>query len=82
MIKVSVRQAKAHLSRYLNRLKKGEKVIICKRNVPIAELTRIDPESTKPRPFGLGKGLIKINPSFWDPLPDDELRLWEGLPPE
>src|SRR5437899_9242427 len=41
MIKVNIFEAKAKLSEYLNRLKRGERVIICKRNHPIAELRLI-----------------------------------------
>ena len=32
----------------------------------------------QPRPIGLGKGLAVITDSFFDPLPDDLLDLFEG----
>ena len=32
----------------------------------------------EPRPIGLGKGLVRIPDSFFDPLPEDLLRLFEG----
>lgn len=36
------------------------------------------PPDTKPRPIGLGKGLAEIPDSFFAPLPDDLLDLFEG----
>ena len=35
----------------------------------------------EPRPIGLGKGLVAIPDSFFDPLPEDLLRLFEGQRP-
>ena len=32
----------------------------------------------EPRPIGLGKGLVEIPDSFFEPLPEDLLRLFEG----
>lgn len=30
------------------------------------------------RPAGLAEGEVVIHDSFYDPLPEEELRLWEG----
>ena len=38
MITVNVQDAKNHLSRYLALMEQGERVILCRRNIPIAEL--------------------------------------------
>ena len=78
MIKVNVHEAKANLSRYLAEVEAGETVLVCKRNVPIAELRPVAEQPRKPRPIGLAKGLVHIPPEFFDPLPEEELRLWEG----
>ncbi len=32
----------------------------------------------EPRPIGLGKGLVEIPNSFFEPLPEELLRLFEG----
>ena len=32
----------------------------------------------EPRPAGLGKGLVEIPAAFFEPLPEDLLRLFEG----
>jgi prevent-host-death family protein len=73
MIKVNIHEAKARLSEYLEAAGRGERVVICKRNEPVAELTAIEKKRTEPRPFGLGKGTFKIGPEFFEPMPDDFL---------
>jgi prevent-host-death family protein len=81
MIKVNIHEAKAKLSEYLEAVGRGERVVICKRNEPIAELRAVEKKRTEPRPMGLGKGTAKILPSFWDPMPDDFLDALEGNDP-
>lgn len=78
MIKLNIHEAKTHLSRYLARLEKGETIVLCRRNTPIAEIRAIPAAPKKPRPLGLGKGKFKVPDSFFDPLPDDLLDLFEG----
>ena len=76
MIRININQAKTHLSRYLSRLKPGDRVLICRRNVPIAEMRAIHQEPRSPRPFGLDKGLFRVPDDFNAPLPDAELERW------
>ncbi len=76
MVKVNIHEAKANLSRYIDRAVEGEQVVICKRNVPVAELTRIKPKPKGRRPMGLAKGQIHMTDAFFDPLPDDMLKAW------
>jgi len=78
MIRLNIHEAKTHLSRYLARLEAGETILLCRRNVPIAEIRPLPPTNKEPRPIGLAKGLGHVPPSFFDPLPEEELRLWEG----
>src|SRR5215470_11056278 len=73
MIMVNIHEAKAKLSEYLEAVARGERVLICKRNRPIAELRAIEPQRAEPRPVGLAKGQVTIPPSFFDPMPDDWL---------
>jgi antitoxin (DNA-binding transcriptional repressor) of toxin-antitoxin stability system len=77
MRKVNIHDIKAHLSAYLARVKKGERIIICKRNVPVAELHAITAAISAPRPVGLAKGKFKIPTSFFDDLPEDIMRSFE-----
>jgi prevent-host-death family protein len=82
MIMVNIHEAKAKLSEYLEAAERGERVVICKRNQPVAEL-KIVPAAlaTKPRPIGGVSGIV-MPPSFFDPLPDDLLDAFEGKPPQ
>ncbi len=41
MIRVNIHEAKTHLSKYLEKVAEGETIILCKRNVPIAEIRPI-----------------------------------------
>ena len=76
MIRVNVHEAKARLSEYLARAEAGERVVICRRNVPVAELSAVRPRA-EPRPFGLAKGLFDVPDEFFDPLPDELLKKFE-----
>ena len=74
MIRLNIHEAKTHLSRYLKRLKNGETIILCKRNIPIAEIRPIPEAPKKKRPIGLHKGLVHVPDSFFEPLPEDILK--------
>ena len=71
MIRVNIHNAKTHLSKYLARLKEEEKIIICKHNVPIAEIVPVkEKEIQQKRPVGLAKGDFTVPESFFDELPE------------
>ncbi len=78
MIKLNIHEAKTHLSRYLQRLAKGETILLCKRNEPIAEIRPLPPISTEPRPIGLAKGLFTVPPEFFEALSEEDLDAFEG----
>ncbi len=78
MIKLNIHQAKTHLSRYLANLKAGETLVICKRNIPVAEVRALPQAGKQKRPIGLAKGQFKVPPSFFEPLPDDIIDAFEG----
>lgn len=75
MIRVDVQEIQADLPRYLDAVARGETVVVCQDNRPVAELR---PPSAVPRPLGLGQGLIEIQPNAFDPLPEEILRAFEG----
>lgn len=77
MKRVNIHDAKTHLSRYLKAVSRGETVIICSRNVPVAELRPIARASVGRRPVGLAHGELVVPPSFFDPLPRDVLDAFE-----
>lgn len=78
MIRINIHEAKAHLSRYLARLRRGQVIVICKRNVPIAEIRALPPLRTKKRPVGLARGEFSVPASFQEPLPEEVVRGFRG----
>ncbi len=82
MIKVNIFEVKAKLSQYIERAAKGDSIIIYRHNKPVAELRGVEEAQTEPRPLGPlpGRPTFKVPKSFFAPLSDDELDLWEGMP--
>lgn len=83
MIRTNVFEAKAKLSEYLDRASRGERIIICRHNKPVAELRAVDEVRTEPRPIGPlpGRPTFEVPASFFEPLHTEELALWEGIEP-
>ena len=77
MIWVNVTEAKTHLSRYLKRVERGETIVLCRRNVPVAEVRPLPKSLREPRPVGIDRGMT-IPAAFFEPLPDDLLAAFEG----
>jgi prevent-host-death family protein len=77
MATVTIHRAKTQLSKLLEQVERGEEVIIARGKTPVARLVRYRRESPK-RGFGSMKGRARIGPEFWEPLPEEELKLWEG----
>ena len=80
MIVVNIHEAKAKLSEYLDAVAKGERVLICKRNQPVAELRAVEQKRTEPRPIGGGPHHFEVPDSFFEPMPDDFLDAFESGP--
>ena len=77
MKKVNVFEAKARLSEYLDAVERGEQVVICRRNQPVAELRRLASVRTRPRPMG-GAGRLVVPDTFFEPLPDTIVESFDG----
>ena len=77
MIRVNLADAKARLSQYLASVERGETVILCRRNVPVAEIRALPKPLTQSRPVGTDPDLV-VPDSFFDPLPEDLLDAFEG----
>lgn len=73
---ITVLKAKTQLSKLIASALAGEEVIIARGAVPAVKLTPVTP--VKKRVFGSMKGQIALTDAFFDPLPDDELALWNG----
>lgn len=77
MTTVTIQAAKTQLSKLIARVEAGEEVIIARRDKPVARLVPVEPARPK-RKFGAMKGKVWVGPEFFDPLPEGELRLWQG----
>ena len=73
---VNVHAAKTHLSALLEKVERGEEVVIARNGQPVARLVPAKPVERKPGRF---KGLCEIPDSaFFDPLSEEDLALWDG----
>ena len=71
---VNIQQAKTHLSRYLKRVKNGESLVICDRNIPVAELRSLTASAKPRRPLGALRGaVLHMADTFNEPLPAEDL---------
>ena len=76
--RVNIQDAKTHLSQYLDDVQKGEVVVLCRHNKPVAELRGLEAEIGQGTPeFGIYDG-FGVSPAFFEPLPSEILRAFEG----
>ena len=71
-VMININEAKARFSEYARRVKRGERIILCDRNKPFAEMRplRLTPEGR--RPFGLARGRLSVPEGFNEPDVDIE----------
>lgn len=77
MIRINIAEAKAHLSRYLGRVERGETILLCRRNVPVAEIRPLPKPPRKLRPVGIDRGMT-VPSSFFEPLPPELIAAFHG----
>jgi prevent-host-death family protein len=79
MASFTIHQAKTNLSRLIAQAESGEEVVITRGKDPVVRLVAVSSAKQKPG-FGMLKGKIPDLPDefFFAPLPEEELRLWEG----
>ena len=80
MVRTSVANVKARLSEYLERVERGERIVICRHNKPVAELGPVENSRTEPRPLGpvAGRPAFAVGQAFIEPLSAAEIDAWEG----
>ena len=70
-------QAKTHLSRLLKEVQTGETIVILSGNVPVAQLTAVEPANTKRPKVGTHtSGPVGYAENCFHPLTDEELAEW------
>jgi prevent-host-death family protein len=80
---INVHDAKTNFSRLLDRAHAGEEIVIAKAGKPYARLVPLAPDEPRRvlRTPGGWPALGTVPDSVWfDPMPEDELALWEGKP--
>jgi prevent-host-death family protein len=73
---ITIHKAKTQLSKLIEQVERGEEIVIARGKTPVARLVPYVREQAK-RGFGSMKGRATIGPEFREPLPEEELKLWE-----
>ena len=71
----NVHTAKSQLSKLIEAALRGEEVIIAKGTKPVVKLVPVESRKFQ---FGGLEGELGDAPDFFEPMSEEELRLWEG----
>jgi len=74
---VNVHEAKTHFSRLLERVSRGEEIVIAKAGIPVARLVRYGEKPAKRIP-GTAKGQVLIKKNFEAPLPKNLMKFFDS----
>jgi len=79
MITATIFEAKTNLSELIKKAQNGEEVVITsgRDRVPVARIEAIQPKARQRLGFMYSPGFV-LTDAFWEPLPEEELHLWEG----
>ena len=79
MITATIYEAKTNLSELVKKAQKGETIIITsgRDKTPVAKIEAVHPVGKKRLGALLTPGFV-LNDSFFEPLPEEELRPWSG----
>jgi prevent-host-death family protein len=78
MKQINVAEAKQRFSELLDRASRGERIAICRRSRPIAELGPVEVRPTRLRPIGLAKTSLRVPADFDAPLSEADLVAWSA----
>ena len=78
----NIHEVRESLAEYVAAAERGEEVLICRRNQPVARLVALGPQrSSRPRPLGRAPDAGQALPaSFFEPLPSELLGALTGTP--
>lgn len=71
----SVHTAKTQLSKLIEAALRGEEVVIARGSQPVVRLV---PLPQKRRLIGALEGKVTVPDALFEPMSEDDLRLWEG----
>ncbi len=75
-MRTTIHAAKTNLSRLIKRACAGEEVVIARGDTPVVRLVPLEAPPRKRR-FGALKGKARTTAAFFEPLPANELEVWE-----
>jgi prevent-host-death family protein len=75
MVLTTIHHAKTNLSGLIERAERGEEIVIARGKKPVVRLVPVA-QPPKNRVPGMFKGEFELKPSFFEPLPPDELEGW------
>jgi prevent-host-death family protein len=80
MFRVNIHEAKAHFSDCVRRARQGERVVVCQRNVPIAEIVpfREEMPEAKLHVGFLDAAGMNNPPESFAPASEDEMLEWDA----
>jgi antitoxin (DNA-binding transcriptional repressor) of toxin-antitoxin stability system len=79
MIKLNLHEVKTQFSKYIEMVEAGDTVVVCKRNVPVAEIRPIGKTKARKPVLGSARGLVRIPANFNEPLTEAELHSWYDI---
>ena len=77
-VRLNIHDAKTHLSRYLNEMSGEDRIVVCRRNRPIAEIRLLKQDEAGAPRLGVAKGEFELTDGFFEPLPEDLLSAFRG----
>jgi prevent-host-death family protein len=77
---INIHDAKTHFSKLLERVARGEEVVIARAGHPIARLVAYEPPKGSRR-SGAWKGLVRIGSDFDAPLPAEWVAAFGSVDP-
>jgi prevent-host-death family protein len=84
MTQVNIHEAKTHLSKLLERVEKGEEIVIARAGRPVAVLKPMAEPPKEPRKLGAWKGQVWISDDF-DEFTEQDAADWgldRGIDPD
>jgi prevent-host-death family protein len=76
-MKLNIHEIKDQFSKYIDMVESGETIVVCKRNIPVAEIRPIERKQLRTPVLGSAAHMVKSLKTFHKPMPQAELRLWE-----
>jgi prevent-host-death family protein len=76
-MKLNIHEVKNQFSKYIDLVESGATIVVCKRNIPVAEIRPIEKTEKRVPILGSAAGKGKLAKNLREPIADAELRLWE-----